>query len=387
VRRIAPVALALLVVAVGCPSRPAAAPGALHEELVGVLDLPAHLGLARVGNMRLKTEIVDKGGEKLYHVEDELGIDAAGFGFVKMTVTGDFGADLSVRDLVLEVWSPGSKVKSRRLAVAPEGDALVLTDTEEDAAPVKSKLAGLGKKAILLTPPLGAGDRLARLGQGDAGTRLSFEAWDLALGAKADLTITLGEEASIDVRGVPVKARRVRRTEGAAVLEAWLEPKTRELLRLSRDDVASRVTFVGRESATAKEDLPSPPARARATEGPAEAVLRFLRATGRGDQAEVEDMLDLDALYARAVAAGKASADDVKFKKVFEKTVVSMLTSDEWRRGESLKLLTNATRLEDLTASVNGDAASVRPASTPDAPGFTLRKTDAGWKITALPEK
>ena len=70
------------------------------------LLLPAYFGLARAGELRLETEIVEKGGEKLYQLKDELKIDARGFGSITMSLTADLGADLSVRELVLYTSAP-----------------------------------------------------------------------------------------------------------------------------------------------------------------------------------------------------------------------------------------------------------------------------------------
>lgn len=350
------------------------------------LLLPAHLNLARVGELRLETEIVEKGGERLYQLNDTLSVDAKGFGSITMTVTGDLGADLSIRELVLYTSSPNAAggTTRRKLTVAPEGDALFVTEAKDEEKPTKRKLEGVPKNALLLTPPLGVGERLARLAPPEVGTRLSFDAWDLAEGAKATFTLSLDEVARVDVRGQQLEAQKVTREEGKASLESWLEPRTREPLVVVRPG-AERLRFVGRESSEAREDLPAPSAEDRKKEGPAATVLRFLRASGRGDAPAVEALLDLEALFEAAKPADRSD----KFKATYKKTLVAVLTSAEWRRGESVKLVADASRVEDLVEELSGsDRARVRTKGSPqDGPSFELVKSAEGWKIAGLPRK
>lgn len=359
----------------------------------GEVRLAAYLGLARVGDVTLHTQIEDKGGEKLYVIEDRLDFDTPGLGNVHALVTGDLGPDLSVRDLVLETEGPTVEgpILRRRVAVSLEGSSLVVTETRNEGAAEKRTLEGVDPRALLLTPPLGVGERLVRLAKGEVGSRLSFDAFDLSRGKACPLTLSFEEQAKTDVRGESVLAQKVTREEGAASLESWLDLKTREPLKLLRSDAtAPRVVFVGREGPE-RRDLPAPPASARATEGPRETVLRFLRATGDPDlktaEPEILSVLDVDALYARATDKPVAGVDpkDPRFRRTFERALLGRLTSDEWRKGDTKKILAGATRPDDLSVEESGDKATVRPKDRPDDAAFELRKTDAGWKIVAFP--
>jgi len=365
-----------------------------RDALAGRVALAAHLGLSRVGKLELGTEVVSKGGEKLYELRDSLSIDAKGFGALSMTLTAELGADLSVRELVLYTMAPNPAggITRRNLRVIPEGDALWVTEAKDDDKPRKWKLEGAPRSALLLTPPLGVGERFARLAPKDA-ARATLDAWDLASGEKVAFGLALEAPAKLDVRGKELDAQKATREEGKATLDEWLEATTREPLVIEKVRATSGsaaesdekcVRFVGRESAEKFEDLPAPSADERKKEGPRETVLRFLRASGAGDGAALEPLLDVDALF----EAAKPEDRSKEFKATFKKTLIAMLTSDEWRRGESVKLVAGAARVEDLVASVKDDKATVRVQGAPEgAPCFELARSEAGWRITALPRK
>jgi hypothetical protein len=369
------------------PPREALVPDQPKDEpRQGDVRLAAYLGLARVGDLTFHTELEEKGGEKLYSIEDHLDIDAPGLGSVKMMVTADLAPDLSVRDWKLETENPGpaGAIVRRLLTVSPEGGALFLSESKDMEKMSKRKLEGVPLNALLLTPPLGVGERLTRLAKGAVGSRLSFDAFDVAAGKPATFALSFEEQAKTDVRGELVLLQKVSLEEGTASLECWLDPASREPVKLLRSDAsAPRVTFVGREGRE-KRDLPA----TRTSEGPAETVLRFLRATGNPDaeaaQKEIEPLLDLDALYKR-VTEKSPDASDPRFRKTFEKALLGRLTSDEWRKGDQVRMLAGASRPEDLAVETSGDSAKVRPKSAPEGPAFELKKTDAGWKIVAFP--
>ncbi|MBI3726126.1 hypothetical protein HY251_19530 [bacterium] len=364
-----------------------------RASLEGSVRLSAHVGLSRAGSIFLGTKVHEKNGEKLYEIEDRLNFEARGMGEVHVTLIATLAADLSVRDLALETAAPGKDgvTVSQRLALAPESGALWLTETKGDAPPTKRKL-DLDPSALVFTPPLGAGERLARLARAASGTRLSFEGWDLAAGERATLALAFGDEAKIDIRGASVSARSLSREEGKAKLECWLDPRTFEPLRIARQDGPARLVFVGREPEE-RADLPAPPDSARASEGPGETVLRFLRATGKGERAEkgedrekikreIASLLDIDALYARA----KGDPADKEFRKRFEKVLLDKLTRDEWRRNGVVKLLAGAASAKDLSEEVSGETARVRPKSAPELSPFKLEKSDSGWRISGFPD-
>ena len=366
--------------------------------LEGTVELPAYLGLSRVGELTLSTKLVEKGGEALYHLEDSLSFDATGLGSIDMRLTADLGADFSVRELVLYTSRPGptGAITRRKLTVTQSGDGLSVSDARDEEKPVTTSIEGAGKRSLLLTPPLGIGERLVRLAKGEVGQRFSLEAHDLAHGTTAveggrprafeapgvTLAISCDEVAKIDIRGASLEAQKVTRGEGALSLEEWLVPGTREPLKLATAG-AERLTFVGRESSEKKEDLPGPAAEARAKEGPALTVLRFLRASGRGDAAEVESLLDVHALF----TAAKPADTSEKFEETYKKTLVQMLTGPEWRRSGSVALLAGAVGTGDLVEKIDGARATVGVSGAEDAPQFELRQSSAGWKIDGLPRR
>jgi hypothetical protein len=361
----------------------AAAPRA---ELAGTVVLAVHVGLARVGKLVLATAIVDKGGESLYRLEDALSFDAEGFGAVNMTLAADLGPDFSVRQLAFYSSAPGpSGATSRhRLGVERDGSSLVLTEARDEEKATRSPLEGVPLDALFLTPPFGIGERLARLARGEAGSRWELDARDLARGEPALLSLAAFEVAKLDVRGQSLDARRVTRAEGRAALDEWLVPGSAEPLEIVRSDGPARLSFVGRESAERKEDLPAPAPSERASEGPVATVLRFLRASGRGDAAEVESVLDVDELFEASGATDRSE----KFKATFKKTLLALLTGPDWRRGESMKLLANATRADDFAEDGEHDRAVVYPIGAKDGPSFALMKeADGVWRITRLPRR
>ncbi len=68
-----------------------------RASLAGEVRLAVHLGRARVGEMVLRTEIVEKGGEKLYHLDDRIAFESPTLGIVRIEVDAEVASDLSVR--------------------------------------------------------------------------------------------------------------------------------------------------------------------------------------------------------------------------------------------------------------------------------------------------
>jgi ketosteroid isomerase-like protein len=345
----------------------------------GTIALAAHMGLARVGQLVLTTEAKERSGEKLYHLDDKLSIDATGFGSVTMTLQATVEADLSVRELVFYVSAPDATGATARhqVRIVRDGDDFTVTEARNEDRPTKRRLEGVPKGTLLLTPPLGVGTRALQLAKGEG--RLSFPALDVATCGSATLTLSFEEEGEIDVRGTRVRARHVARDEGSTRLETWLASGTGELLRVELGEGGSRLSFVGRESTENSEDLPEPSLDERAKEGPAATVLRFFRASGRGDRKAIAALLDVDAIFA------STNPTDPKLRATFEKVLLDTLTGEGWRRSDSVKLVAEAARPEDLAEEVTGERAKVRAAGAPDAPFFALEKEEGVWKIVALP--
>jgi hypothetical protein len=344
--------------------------------LVGEQRLSVHVGLARVGFLVLKTEVIDRPDGKVYRIEDRLEADVRALGgLLRMEVTGELGPDLSIRSVGLETETTGGgKVDRRRVDIVLDGGKLVATETREGAEPKRWTL-DVPAGVVPLAPPVGAGERAARLAAlaADEST-LALPALDLETLERTTLRLERGKEAATDVRGAAVSAIPVARREAAAEVEQWITA-TGEVLKLGRHDRPARLVFVGREPRETTPSLPSP----RGDDDAATTVLELLRASGRGDRPAVEAALDLDALWARA----RGSADE-GLAKTFKKVVVDRLVSDEWRN--ATKLAIAGTMREDLDVKQDGDRATVWARSAP-ALRFEVARKDSAWRVVGLPER
>lgn len=345
-----------------------------------------YAGYGHAGELVLDTELHRVGGEDLYHVEDRLTFRAVGFPEVAMRVTGDLASDLSVRSLVLETNGPtgkGGALVDRLLSVAPEGDALWVTETVGEQRPVKRKLP-VARDALILTPPLGVGVRLAGLAR-DARS-LAFPGLDLAREEPVVFAISSGDGGTVDLRGSAVPARRVVTSTGDGELESWIDdsgrPVSLTLLLGGRLtallDPPSANSWQQRAN---QDDLPVP---AQAGEDPVDVVLHFLRASATSpepDAATITSLVDL-----RALASGLEPAPtDAPVGEALRKVLLRELAADTWQRGGLARTLTLASRREDWVVDAAGDHATVTAKGLPPSCAFQLSREDGAWRITGLP--
>jgi hypothetical protein len=377
----------LLLLAAGSPARAqegaraegnrlreALAAAGVRPELAGTTRLQVRLGELVVGSLVLETQVVAReDGEQVYRVSDRLLLDLPGQGTAHMTLAADLRADLSLVEARLETEEPRGvgQTAQETVTLFRRDDRWVRrVESRAGGAPTETTLvADLPPDALPLTPPLGAGERLARLVPPTLGLRLSVRALDLETGQGA--TWRCSVEEALELAGSDGSARPgllLVREEGAAGLESWRE----------REGGAPWRVTLGRLVAARKELAavdPDPP-------GPARAVLRLLRATAARDREAMRALVDLDALLR---AAG--DPQDAGVRGRFAEALLDRLADPEWLAGTGLPLAAEGARARDLEVSLEpGSPARARVSPVGQAGlAFRLEEGPDGWKIVDLP--
>lgn len=364
-----------------------------RAELEGNVRLPVFVGAARSGTsvLSLRTGLATTAdGTRVYRLQDRLEVDLPGLGLAVMLVRADLRADLSAVEVVLETEEPRGQgtVSRQRVRLRREGGRWLRSVTRGEAATTEEPLPDdLPADLLVLTPPLGAGERLARLAPADLGARLSVRALDLETGQGATWRLSVEDRRQVALlaeapplepgRPPPppapkgqLEALLVLRQEAAASL--WT---LRDLgpggapLRLQREGPARLVALDPRL------DPAGPPA------APAvDRVLSLLRALAAGDADGARDALDLAALRARAGAPAAAP---------FEQALLGALLDATWLRERGLLLATLSAGADDLVATPDGPARmKVRPRAGPaDGPAFVVEEKDGRWRVIDLPRR
>lgn len=356
-----------------------------RDDLVGRVRLPLYAGAARAGAINLRTDVVERDGALVYRIHDRLDLDLPGLGAARMLVQADLRADLSAVEVVLETEEPrGDGAVSRHritLRRAPDGARWLRTVVRGEAAPVEEAVeAGVPADALVLTPPLGAGERLARLAPGGLGRRMSVRGLDLETGRGATWRLSVDDERVVQLTaGGEGRALVVLREEGAARLEVLRDAAGGPPWRLAGDVGAGRpARLVALDPALAwPGSLPgqagAPPAL--------QCVLALLRAACSGDRAAAREALDLDALAAAAPA-------DVS-RAAFEAVLLERLTDPAWLADRGLMVAALAAGPADFVVEEAGPgAARVRPRAAPAGEGdaaFLVTERAGAWRIARLP--
>jgi len=342
----------------------------LREELAGTVRLAVRLGGARVGSLVLRTELAERSdGTPVYRLTDRLDVELPGRGALHMLVRADLRADLSAASVVLETEEPrGAGVVSRqRVTLDAEEGGWVRRVFRGQAAPSRSEPA-LPLDALVLTPPLGAGERLARLAEATLGRRYSVRGLDLETGSGATWRLSIDDRATVrhEEEGELAAVVGVRQ-EGAARLELVRDQGSGRPWRIDGD---GRLAFVDPD--LAGDPLPATPAGV---------VCALLRACARGDGDAVRARLDLDALWA---AAGGDAADP-EARARFEAALVDLVTDPEWLRARSRGLAFRGVVPSDLQVEPAGEGRSrVSPRGAPEA-AFVVAAGPEGPRVVDLP--
>lgn len=346
--------------------------------LVGRARLPLYVGAARAGAINLRTDIVERDGVQVYRVHDRLDLDLPGLGAARMLVQADLRADLSAVEVVLETEEPrGQGVVSRHrvtLRRSPDGARWSRTLVRGEAAPLEEAVEDLPPDALVLTPPLGAGERLARLAPSSLGVRLSLRGLDLESGQRATWRLSIDDERPVRLAaGGARSARASLREEGAARLEALRDPTSGALLRLATGGVrAPRLVAQDPDLAWLEPEAPAP----------LRPVLALLRAACSGDRAAAGAALDLAALHA---AAGPRAGP----RETFDAVLLERLTDPSWLADRGLMVSALAAGPDDFVIEEQGDGrARVRPRAAQSGAtdvSFEVEARAGAWRVVRLP--
>lgn len=349
----------------------------VRTDLVGRVRLPVFVGATRAGAINLRTDVVERDGQQVYRLHDRLDLDLPGLGSARMLVQADLRADFSAIEVVLETEEPrGHGLVSRHritLRRTPDGARWSRTVVRGEAAPVEDVVDDIGPDALVLTPPLGAGERLARLAPGRLGERLSVRGLDLETGRGATWRLSIDDERHVPLAaGGERRALVVVREEGAARLELLRDALDGAPLRLASTGGARPARVVAQAAELAWVD-PEPPA-------PLRPVLVLLRAACSGDRAAAAAALDLDAL--------RAEAGDGVARDVFEAVLLERVTDPAWLADRGLTVAALAAGPDDFVVEAQGDdRARVRPrtgAAEGDA-WFVVERRAGAWRVVRLP--
>ena len=350
----------------------------VRPELAGAVRLQVRLGELVVGSLVLETQVVAReDGEQVYRVQDRLTLDLPGQGSAHMALAADLRADLSTVEARLtseEPRGPGGGTQGTVTVFRREG-RWVRRSEPRGRPPVEEVLPeDLPADALLLAPPLGAGERLARLVPAQLGLRLSVRALDLETGQGATWRCSVEDEPGLATQaGDSRPGLYLVREEGGAALETWRE----------REPGGAPWKLVGGRLVHSRAELarvdPEPP-------GPARALLRVLRAAAARDREALAAGLDLPALLAAAVAAaGAAPPPEVQAR--LGEALLDRLTDPEWLSRTGLQLAVEGARARDLEVTLEAGPparARVTPAGQAGL-AFRLEEREGVWKIVDLP--
>jgi hypothetical protein len=331
----------------------------------GRVRLAVRLGEADVGSLVLTTRVAQReDGTTVYRLLDTLRVDMPGVGSLHMNVEADLLADLSPVEVVLNTEEPrGVGVISRQRVVLRRRDGRWVREVVKgEAAPVVTPLSELGDDALVLTPPLGAGERLARWAEPVLGRRLSLSGHDLETGEGASWRLSVEEPRDVQLGDQATPAVTVLRREGAAQLESWFGLGGGEPLLLRLGERLRAVSWKLQEEPTLS------------LTSPAGVVARLLRALGRADEAALTELLDLDAL------AESAGGDDPAQTQA---AVLRLLRERDWGSGRGLAL--QAVQSADLVSEESGDERfRVYPRGAPEL-RFEVARRGEALRVVGLP--
>lgn len=353
-----------------------------RAELSGIVRLSAAIGEGEpIGTLVLRTDVLERDGQPIYRLNDRLALELPGLGSVRLLVRADVRSDLSALEVVLETEEPRGEgvVSSERVTLRREREGeeerWVRYVGQGSAQPTRTVLEDVPADVIVLTPPLGVGERLARLAPDALGARLSLRALDLETGAPASWRLSVEDALNVTLAGDGERAAlRLARSEGPArstlIRDRAPGGAPREL-RTSLGHGAGRLRF-------ADPALAAPPVE-RA--GPAAALATFLRALARGDREGAGALLDVSALYREAGGDPR----DHRLRRTFADVLLGRLGDPEWLQARGLSVGAGAVAEDDLVVSPGVEGrVQVAPATAPGF-AFVLEEVEGRWLIVDLP--
>ncbi|RMG09978.1 MAG: hypothetical protein D6731_18560 [Planctomycetota bacterium] len=328
------------------------------------------------GSVVLRTDAVEHAGRTIYRLSDRFVLDLGRLGSARLRVEADATLDLRPLRVLLESEeSRGEGLRSRQLVVLepdPSGRGWIRSVTHGYGEAERSR-AELPAGALVLTPPLGLGERLARLAPDALGARYKLPAYDLETGLSTVWRLGVEDLVAVPSRaGPPLRALRLVRREGAARLELWRERAPGGApLRVARRG-ASRLVLLA-PTTGGPDEAPSG--------GPSACVLAFLHALARRDRTVVERVLDFDALY--RAAGGDPSA--TQRRAHFVAALLEGLFDPAWIEDHGLALAGAAAGPGDLTEEPASSGCCRVRVGGADGPAFLLAPSPQGWRIVDFP--
>jgi hypothetical protein len=333
------------------------------QSLVGEVVLEARLGTKSVGSLTLRTDIVEKDGEKIYRLRDRLSLNVEGLGRAWLRVETDLRADFTPLRVVLQSEEPRGRgvVSALRVELRQEDKGWARYEVRAHGAPQRKPAGDLGERPLVLTPPLGAGERLARLVPATLGSSYSLGAHDLETGLATRWRASVDEPWSLKVAGAPAKGFLLRRREGGALLPTWRAgPPGSPPLRMD----ATRLSLAS----------PSLELAQASSQGPRQTLCLLLRALAAQDREGIARWLDLEALAREA---------DSKDAKRFARVALKHFTAPRWLERHGLALLAAALP-SDFTGELSGKITRVHPKGAPKLV-FSLEQRQGRWRVISLP--
>ncbi len=354
----------------------------LRDDLGGTVRLEVRLGGSRIGSLLLRTTLVERDGVPIYRLTDNFEVDLPRLGPARMLVRADLRADLSALEVVLETEEArgGAVPSTERVTLRREEGRWVRSVVRNMGAPTHTYL-DVPADVLVLTPPLGAGERFLRLVPPDLGRRYSVQALDLETGLATSWKLSVDDRMEVTVSDDQVAALRMVRREGPASLEVLRSPQVgSHPLRIRSSRQPARLVFLAPGLV-----VPADAAGAAVEAGQVSAsvaiktVRTFLRAVAAGDRATVAACLDLDALH--SFAGGAAS--DLDARRRFEEVLLARLADPDWLESAGLALTAGAAGPGDFDARSEGKRMRVLPKGADLA--FVLEQRAGAWRIVQLP--
>ncbi len=317
--------------------------------------------------------MVERDGVQIYRLTDRLSVDLPGLGSARLRVEADVRADFTALRVVLSTEEPrGNRAPSRqRIALERQDGHWIRSVTSGEGAPVITRLDDLPSRILVLTPPLGAGERLARLVAGEIGRRIKIPAHDLETGEPTVYKLSVDDVGQATLANTRVETVQIVRREGPARLLVWRHAVTGEPLRINREGRGGRLML---RHPDLHVDAPD-------SAGPTALVLAFLRSAARGEKDALRATLDLDALY--ATAGGPPG--DAAGRQLFQDVLLERLGDPDWLEKRGLLFVAGASDAASFVEEQKGASATVRPKGARTATAFRLTKTEGGWRIVGLP--
>lgn len=346
--------------------------------LLGEQELSGQLpgGGARTYVLQRETQLVARDGIQRYRIRDRLRVDLRGLGTARLRVEGDLRLDLTPERILIVSEEPHGRglVVETRIELRRTEAGFVRTLTRGEAAPVE---VGLSEApGLVLTPPLGVGLRLAELVEPDLGARYSLPALDLETGLATRWRLSVEDVSPLELEQ-PTPGLVLTWREGGAAFRAWRpRPAGSALVRLAAE--GERARFEVRSEALAGTK-PS-------AEGPAGALVAFLHALSRADRAALREVLDLEALFRRARAAGGGEGEPSAEESArFARVLLERLSSDGWLEERGLRQAFASARSSDLQVEQAEGHARVALASRPELAFELSQGPDKRWRVVGLP--